>query len=105
PPLPGRPGNDFVGDVAYTLGPVRVRYGVDYVGTLFTDSAGQNQVPARLLQSAGARLVVPWVPTVRLAFDMSNLFDVRTGVPPPLPNQLQNLPPQVSPTGGQLDYP
>jgi outer membrane receptor protein involved in Fe transport len=82
PPLPGRPGQDFVGDVAYSLGPVRFRYGVDFIGSLYADKEGSVPVPSRLLQSTGVRIAVPWVRTLRLAFDVHNLFDVRTGFSP-----------------------
>jgi outer membrane cobalamin receptor len=104
PPLPGRPGNDFVGDIAYTLGPVRARYGVDYVGSLYADERGTVPVPDRLLQSAGLRVVVPWVPSLRFAADISNLFDVRTGIAPSVPGQL-NIGPTTLPIGDQFDYP
>jgi hypothetical protein len=98
PPLFGRPAHDFVGDVAYTLGPIRARYGVDFVAGLYADAVGQIAIPDRLLQSAGLRLSVPWVRTLRLAFDVSNLANVRTGVSP-------GLIPTREPIGDQFDYP
>jgi iron complex outermembrane receptor protein len=102
PPLPGRPAHDFVGDVAYSIGPVRVRYGVDVVARLFADDAGLSPVPDRVLQSTGVRVAVPWVRELRLAFDVSNLFDVRTGL---TPSQLPGLAPQQAPIGDQFGYP
>jgi hypothetical protein len=101
PPLPGRPAHDFVGDVAYAVGPVRVRYGVDVVARLYTDNDGQVPVPDRVLQSTGVRVDVPWVPTLRVAFDVNNLFDVRTGL---VPGAL-GLPSTLAPVGDQFDYP
>ncbi len=80
PPLVGRPAHDFVGDVAYAYGPVRIRYGLDAVAQLHADARGQTQVPARVLQSVGARFVPPWYRAVRVAVDVSNLLDVRTGL-------------------------
>jgi hypothetical protein len=102
PPLPGRPGHDFVGDVAYTLGPVRARYGVDVVAHMFADDDGQTRVPDRVLQSTGARVAVPWVPSLVVACDVSNLFDVRTGM---VPGTLPGLAPMREPIGDQFDYP
>ncbi len=78
PQLVGRPAHDFVVDLAYTLGPIRFRYGIDGVIGTTADSAGTIEVPARVLQSVGARLDVPRLPGVRLAVDIRNLFDVRT---------------------------
>ncbi len=80
PPLPGRPADDLVADLGYSLGPARVRYGVDAVSGMFQDSVGCNQVPGRVLQSTGARLDVPGVPGLRIALEIRNLFDVRTVV-------------------------
>jgi len=100
PPLPGRPGDDFVGDVAYTWGPVRVRYGLDVVAHLFTDEGGATAVPDRILQSTGVRVAVPWVRTLRLAFDVSNLFDVRSGLTPGFDGLTTRVP-----VGDQFDYP
>src|SRR5207247_985640 len=78
PPLPGRPAHDFVADLSYTLGSLRLRYGVDAVSGIVADRTGNVVVPARLLQSAGARFDVPGVDGLRLALDLRNLFDVRT---------------------------
>ena len=77
PPLPGRPAHDFVGDLAYRVGPLRVRYGVDALAGITTDLKGEIGVPARVLQSAGARFDVPRARGLRLALDVRNLFDVR----------------------------
>jgi outer membrane receptor protein involved in Fe transport len=99
PPLVGRPANDFIGDLAYALGPVRVRYGLDVVAGLYADRDGQTLVPDRVLQSAGVRVAVPWVRTLRLAFDVNNLFDVRTGLSPGFAG------PTREPIGDQFDYP
>jgi len=105
PPLPGRPAHDFVGDIAYSIGPLRVRYGIDVIARLYADDAGNVPVPDRVLQSTGVRLLVPRVPSLRLAFDVSNLFDVRTGIPAALPNQLPGLAVQPAPIGDQFNYP
>lgn len=107
PPLPGRPADDFVGDLAYTLGPVRVRYGLDFVGSIYTAENGSVRAPDRLLQSTGLRVAVPWVRTLRLAFDVSNLFDVRTGLASSSGQTLLGLPAQAAlvPIGDQFDYP
>ena len=79
PPLPGRPAHDFVGDVAYALGPVRVRYGVDVVTGIQLDVKGseQQRVPTRALHSAGVQLAVPGAKGLVLALDVRNLFDLR----------------------------
>ncbi len=77
PPLPGRPQHDIVGDVAYTLGPVRVRYGVDAVVGMRADLKGAFPIPARVLHGAGVRVDVPHVRGLRVGFDIRNLFDLR----------------------------
>jgi hypothetical protein len=79
PSLPGRPSHDVVADLAYTIGPVRARYGVDFVSGIVTDLGGTIEAPARVLQSAGVRVRVPRVPELTVALDVRNLFDVRTG--------------------------
>jgi hypothetical protein len=79
PPLPGRPSDDLVSDAGIHLGPVRARYGVDVVSGEYADTVGDIGVPARVLQSTGVSLDVPHVPGLRLAVDVRNLFDVRTG--------------------------
>ena len=79
PPLPGRPEHDFVGDLAFTYGPVRVRYGVDVVAGIQADLAGDPtyRVPDRILHSTGARLAVPGAAGLTLSLDVRNLFDLR----------------------------
>ncbi len=105
PPLPGRPGADFVGDVAYAIGPLRLRYGIDYVGSVYTAENGSIRAPDRLLQSAGLRVTLPWVKTLRFALDVNNLLDVRTGIAASSGPTLPGLSPQVVPIGDQFDYP
>ena len=61
------------------VGPVRARYGVDVTSGEYADSVADVPVPARVLQSTGASLDVPRVPGLRIAIDVRNLFDVRTG--------------------------
>ncbi len=77
PALPGRPAHDVVGDLAYAIGPLRVRWGVDVLAGITTDLKGYVGVPARMLHSAGARFDVPRAPGLRLALDVRNLFDAR----------------------------
>ena len=79
PPLPGRPTDDLVSDVGVHVGPVRARYGVDVTSGEFADTVADVPVPARMLQSVGASLDVPRVRGLRVAIDVRNLFDVRTG--------------------------
>jgi outer membrane receptor protein involved in Fe transport len=66
-----------VADLIGTLGPASVRVGVDAVSGIVADVAGSIGVPPRVLASAGARVDV--VRGLRLALDVRNLFDVRTG--------------------------
>ena len=77
PPLPGRPAHDFVADLTYTLGPARVRYGIDALSGMRADPNGSITVPARVLHSAGGYLDVPGVPGLRVGLDVRNLFDLR----------------------------
>ncbi|MGO9833981.1 MAG: TonB-dependent receptor domain-containing protein [Polyangiaceae bacterium] len=77
PPLPARPANDVVADAIVHHGPASVRAGVDAITGMFADLAGSIPVPPRVLASVGARVDV--VRGVRLAVDVRNLFDVRTG--------------------------
>jgi hypothetical protein len=98
PPLLGRPAHDLVGDLAYRLGPARVRYGADVVAGLFTSLTGDVQAPARVLQSAGVRVEPPSLPGFRVALDVRNLFDVRTGT------YAGALSPRL-PIGDQFEFP
>jgi hypothetical protein len=77
PALPGRPANDLVADGIVTFGPASVRAGVDAVTGMVSDLAGSIGVPPRVLASAGLRVAI--APGVRLALDVRNLFDERTG--------------------------
>jgi outer membrane cobalamin receptor len=77
PPLPGRPQNDFVGDLSYTIGALRLRYGIDVVTGIYKDQQGTLVVPDRVLHSTGARLEVPRATGLSLSLDVRNLFDLR----------------------------
>jgi hypothetical protein len=77
PPLPGRPAHDFVADLSWTRGPVRLRYGLDVVAGIVTGNVGDIEVPARVLHGAGIRLAVPRVRGLSLTLDVRNLFDLR----------------------------
>jgi len=77
PPLPARPQSDVVADAIATVGPASVRAGVDAVDGISADLTGSVVVPPRVLTSAGVRVDV--ARGVRLALDVRNLFDVRTG--------------------------
>jgi hypothetical protein len=77
PPLPGRPEQDLVADALARVGPAGLRAGVDAVSGMFADLTGSIAVPPRVFVSAGARIDV--ARGVRLAVDVRNLFDVRTG--------------------------
>jgi hypothetical protein len=79
PPLPGRPAQDLVLDVAYAAGPLRFRYGVDVVTGIRTTLTGgdEGRVPDRALHGAGVRLEVPGVRGLTTSFDVRNLFDLR----------------------------
>ena len=101
PPLPGRPTQDVVVDASYGVGPLRVRYGLDVVAGIYTDLAGSPsaQVPTRALHSTGARLDVPGVQGLRLALDVRNLFDLRTGTYDGV------LGPRPAPIGDLYEYP
>jgi hypothetical protein len=99
PPLPGRPAHDFVGDLSYELGPVRVRYGVDVVTGIYADLTGSTRVPDRVLHSASVRLAVPGADGLSLTLDVRNLLDLRVaeyaGVSGPV----------RAPIGDALDFP
>jgi hypothetical protein len=97
PPLPARPASDLVADAIVRRGPASVRAGVDAVSGMFADVAGSIAVPARVLASAGARLDV--TRGVRLALDVRNLFDVRTGT------YQGALGPVREPIGDYYEYP
>lgn len=99
PPLPGRPVHDVVGDFALRFGPVRLRYGIDVVSGIVPDLQATRQVPARVLQSAGARLRVDAVPGLELAVDAKNLADVRTA------DYAGVLGPVKGPIGDLYEYP
>jgi outer membrane cobalamin receptor len=99
PQLPGRPADDLVADLAYTLGPVRARWGVDAVSGMIADSVGAVVVPPRVLNSAGLRLQVPGGRGVRLALDVRNVFDVRTAT------YAGAFGPVVEPIGDAYEYP
>ena len=77
PPLPGRPDDDLVGDAMLHVGPATVRAGLDVVSDIAADVTGSVHVPTRTLASAGARLDL--TRELRLAADVRNLLDVRTG--------------------------
>jgi outer membrane receptor protein involved in Fe transport len=74
-----------------------VRAGLDATSGMFADAAGSIAVPARLLASAGARVDVGH--GVRLALDLRNLFDVRTG------SYEGALGPVREPIGDYYEYP
>jgi outer membrane receptor protein involved in Fe transport len=97
PPLPGRPANDFVGDALLHVGPATLRAGVDAVSGIVADLSGSVGVPPRVLASTGARVDV--TRNVRLALDVRNLFDVRTGT------YAGALGPVREPIGDYYEYP
>ncbi|HEY6462526.1 MAG TPA: TonB-dependent receptor, partial [Polyangiaceae bacterium] len=97
PQLPGRPANDFVGDALVHVGPAVLRAGVDAITGMVVDADGSIHVPPRVLASTGARVDV--TPRVRLAFDVRNLFGVRTGT------YAGALGPVREPIGDSFDYP
>jgi hypothetical protein len=98
-PLSGRPAHDLVADVGYSLGPARVRYGVDAVIGMYYDNFGGVLIPARVLQSTGVRLEVPGIRGLRVAFEVRNLFDVRTVT------YAGFVKPTFFPIGDEYDYP
>lgn len=105
PPLPGRPGHDLVLDLGLRVGALRLRYGLDVVADLAADLTGAVRVPPRALQSVGARLLVgdatgrPELDGLTLAFDISNLGDLRTA------SYAGVLGPVSEPIGDLYDYP
>lgn len=100
PPLPGRPAHDVYADLAYTLGPLRIRYGLDLVTGIDTDLKGTIRVPSRVLHGAGVRLAVPGARGLSLTFDVRNLFDARTGLVPSTLGGLDRVA-----LGDQFEYP
>ncbi len=99
PPLPGRPAHDFVADLAYSRGPVRVRYGVDLVAGILADVTAAVEVPTRVLHGAGIRVAVPNVPGLSVTLDMRNIFDLR------VVEYAGALGPVRAPIGDLYDYP
>ncbi len=99
PALPGRPAHDFVGDMTYRAGIVRVRYGVDVVAGMTADATGATVVPDRVLHGAGLRVEIPPLPGLSLSLDVRNVFDLRVaeyrGITGPV----------RAPIGDALDYP
>ncbi len=99
PPLPGRPAHDLVADLGYTLGPARIRYGVDAVAGISADLVGNIPVPPRVLSSTGVRVDIPGVSGLRVSVDIRNMFDVRTIGYAGFAGR------DVLPIGDQYDYP
>jgi len=77
PPLPGRPAHDFVADLSFTRGPVRVRYGLDLVEGILTDTSENIEVPLRVFHGAGIRVAIPGVRGLSATLDVRNIFDLR----------------------------
>ena len=77
PPLPGRPAHDFVADLSYSRGPVRVRYGLDLVEGILTDTSENIEVPLRVFHGAGVRVAIPGVRGLSATLDVRNIFDLR----------------------------
>jgi iron complex outermembrane receptor protein len=97
PPLPGRPANDLVGDAMARVGPAVVRVGVDAVSGMVADTSGSIGVPPRVLGSTGLRVDV--ARGLRVALDVRNVFDVRTGT------YAGALGPVREPIGDYYEYP
>lgn len=104
PPLVGRPAHDFVADLAWERGPVRLRYGVDVVSGIRADQKGDIVVPPRALHGAGVRVAVPRAPGLSLTLDVRNLFDLRVAdyAGAPINGVPQTYP---GPIGDAFDYP
>jgi hypothetical protein len=102
PPLPGRPEHDFVGNLSYAIGPVRLRYGIDLVAGIQADLTGSpaGLVPDRVLHSAGARLEVPGADGLSLSLDVRNLLDLRVAEYAGFGGSFVR-----APIGDALDYP
>lgn len=78
PSLPGRPTHDAVVDLAYAVGPLTFRYGVDVTSGIQADLTGAVQVPARALHNASVTFRVPESNGVAITADAKNIFDLRT---------------------------
>jgi iron complex outermembrane receptor protein len=77
-PLPGRPVHDLAYDASYSIGPLRVRYGLDALAGTTVDVEGTRGLPARVLHSAGASVNIPFVRGLRASIEVQNLFHLRT---------------------------
>ncbi|NUQ77138.1 MAG: TonB-dependent receptor [Polyangiaceae bacterium] len=77
-PLPGRPVHDLAYDASYSLGPLRVRYGLDALAGTTVDAEGTRILPARVLHSAGASVDIPFIHGLRASIEVQNLFHLRT---------------------------
>lgn len=103
-PLPGRPRHDLAADALYRFGPASVRYGVDVVAGVLVGAQTEPgfALPPRALQSVGVAVDLPFLPGLRAAIDVQNLFDVRTlNVPSPS----QGGAPAVLPVSDFLGFP
>jgi hypothetical protein len=89
-PLPGRPLHDLAYDATYAVGPARLRYGVDLASGV--NAAVKLLLPPRISHSIGASLDLPFVPGLRAAVEVQNLFDQRILWIP-------------SPSAGHIPYP
>jgi iron complex outermembrane receptor protein len=78
--LPGRPTHDLACDVAYRVGRIRLRYGLDAVAGTTVDTSGTVVLPARVLHGAGASFDLPEFGAgfFRAGLTVENLFDLRT---------------------------
>jgi vitamin B12 transporter len=99
PELPGRPAHDLSLDISYVWGIFQAHYGLDVVAGIRADLDGAIRVPARVLQSAGAKLDFPKPYRVSVTFDIRNLGDVREGTYQGL------VGPVLAPIGDAFDYP
>ena len=100
PSLQGRPAHDFVADLAWEHGPLRLRYGVDAVSGIRISRDLDTTVPTRVLHSTGARLMIPGARGLSLSLDVRNLLDLRAaeyqgiaiaGVPQTYPGPIGDL--------------
>jgi hypothetical protein len=99
PPLPGRPAHDFVADLVWSNSDLRLRYGVDVIAGMLADVTEDVEVPTRAIHGAGARVFVPQVRGLSVAFDVMNLFDLR------VVEYRGALGPVRAPVGDLFDYP